>query len=115
MGHLYRRRHRHSPPDGTSPSRCCEHFLPDRLGPFLRALVDILTVGFLGCLAWFSLTIVDKMQIQRMTIIDVSMSVVYGGVALGVFLMLFRALQVFWKNMRGGWRRVEPDHIPLID
>lgn len=92
-----------------------EHFLPDRLGPFLRALIDILTVGFLGCLAWFSLTIVDKMQIQRMTIIDVSMSVVYGGVALGVFLMLFRALQVFWRNMRGGWRRVEPDHIPLID
>lgn len=92
-----------------------EHFLPDRLGAPLRALVDIITVGFLICLAWFSILIAQRMQIQRMTIIDLSMSIVYAGVALGVFLTLFRALQNFWTNMRGGWRRVAPEHPPLID
>jgi TRAP-type C4-dicarboxylate transport system permease small subunit len=55
------------------------------------------------------------MQIQRMTIIDMPMSVVYGGVAIGGLLMLLRAQQVFWRNMRGGWRRVAPEHPPLID
>jgi TRAP-type C4-dicarboxylate transport system permease small subunit len=92
-----------------------EHFLPGSFAPYLRAIIDLITIGFLGCLAWFSLTIVERMQIQRMTIIDMSMSIVYGGVALGVFLTLFRALQIFWRNLRGGWRRDEPDRLPLID
>ena len=92
-----------------------EHFLPERFAPLLRAAIDIITVGFLACLAWFSLTIVDRMQIQRMTIIDVSMSVVYAGVSLGVFLMLFRAVQALWLNMRSGWRRTAPERTPLID
>ncbi len=92
-----------------------EHFLPERFTPLLRAVIDIITVGFLTCLAWFSLTIVERMQIQRMTIVDVSMSVVYAGVSLGVFLMLFRAVQALWRNMRSGWRRAAPEHPPLID
>jgi TRAP-type C4-dicarboxylate transport system permease small subunit len=92
-----------------------EYFLPERPASILRAVIDIVTVGFLGCLAWFSFTIIERMQIQRMTIIDMPMSVVYGGVAFGVFLMLFRAAQVFWRNMRGGWRRTAPEHTLLID
>ena len=33
------------------------------------------------------------MHVQRMTVVDVPMSYVYGGVALGCFLMLARQLQ----------------------
>lgn len=92
-----------------------EHFLPERIKPYLRALIDVITLGFLGCLAWFSITIVERMQIQRMTIVDMSMSVVYAGVGLGIFLMLFRAIQVAWRNLRSGWRKPASDPIPRID
>lgn len=92
-----------------------EHFLPGLPGRLLRALVDVITVGFMICLAWFAITIAERMHIQRMTIIEWPMSVVYAGVALGIFLTLFRAVQNFWQNMRAGWRRIEPEHPPLID
>jgi TRAP-type C4-dicarboxylate transport system permease small subunit len=43
------------------------------------------------------------MGVQRMTVFDVSMSVVYGGVALGCALMLIRQAQRVWRNARDGW------------
>ena len=56
------------------------------------ALVDLITLGFLGLLAYFSVLIVERMQVQRMTVFDLPMSYVYGAVALGCFLMLARQI-----------------------
>lgn len=71
----------------------------------LLAVVDFLTLGFLALLAYFSVTIVERMQYQRMTVFELPMSLVYGGVALGCFMMLGRQILVVWSNMRNGWRR----------
>jgi TRAP-type C4-dicarboxylate transport system permease small subunit len=75
---------------------------PVRVG--LQIFVDAVKLGFLGLLAYFSVTIVDRMQAQRMTVFDLPMSVVYGGIALGCFLMFGRQIHVAWRNARMGWR-----------
>ena len=41
---------------------------------------------------------------QRMTVFEQPMSLVYGPIAVGCFLMLVRALQRLWRNARDGWR-----------
>jgi TRAP-type C4-dicarboxylate transport system permease small subunit len=71
----------------------------------LLALVDFVTLGFMGLLAYFSVTIIERMHTQTMTVIELPMSIVYGGVGLGCFLMLARQIQVVWRNARDGWRR----------
>jgi TRAP-type transport system small permease protein len=71
----------------------------------LLATVDFITLGFLALLAYFSVTIVERMQYQRMTVFDLPMSLVYGGVSLGCFMMLGRQMLVVWGNMRNGWRK----------
>jgi TRAP-type C4-dicarboxylate transport system permease small subunit len=78
---------------------------PGPMRATLLALVDFVTVGFLGLLAYFSLTIVERMHSQRMTVFDLPMSIVYGVVSLGCFMMLARQIQVVWGNARDGWRR----------
>ena len=80
------------------------HFLPALPARVLLAGIDIITTVFLGLLAYFSVIILERMQIQRMTIIDLPMSVVYAGVAVGCFLMLGRQLQILWRNLRDRWR-----------
>jgi TRAP-type C4-dicarboxylate transport system permease small subunit len=77
---------------------------PGPLRSALLALVDAVKLGFLGLLAYFSVTIVERMHHQPMTVFDVPMSVVYGGVALGCFLMFGRQAYAFWRNARGGWK-----------
>ena len=42
-------------------------------------------LGFIGLLAYFSVTIIERMHYQRMTVFDLPMSVVYGGVARRLF------------------------------
>ncbi len=42
---------------------------------------------------------------SRMTVFDLPMSLVYGLVGLGCFMMLARQIQVVWSNAREGWRR----------
>jgi len=77
-------------------------------GPFrtaLLALVDFITLGFIGLMAYFSVTIVERMHSQPMTVFDLPMSLVYGLVGLGCFMMLARQIQVVWNNARDGWRR----------
>jgi TRAP-type transport system small permease protein len=74
----------------------------------LLALVDFITLGFMGLMAYFSVTIVERMHSQPMTVFDLPMSLVYGLVGLGCFMMLARQIQVVWKNARDGWRRA-PD------
>jgi TRAP-type C4-dicarboxylate transport system permease small subunit len=70
----------------------------------LLALVDFITLGFIGLMAYFSVTIVERMHSQPMTVFDLPMSLVYGLVGLGCFMMLARQIQVVWSNARGGWR-----------
>ena len=65
---------------------------PGPLRTVLFAMVDLVTLGFMGLLAYFSISITERMQSQTMTVFDVPMSVVYGGVAFGCFLMLFRQI-----------------------
>jgi TRAP-type C4-dicarboxylate transport system permease small subunit len=59
---------------------------------------------FLAILFYFSLTIVERMHSQRMTVFELPMSIVYGGIALGCLLMLVRQIQRTWRNSRDGWR-----------
>jgi TRAP-type transport system small permease protein len=81
--------------------------LPPGAGRLLLALVDLITLGFLGLLAYFSVLIVERMQVQRMTVIDLSMSYVYGVIAFGCFLMLVRQIQRVFGNMRDGWKSAQ--------
>jgi len=77
---------------------------PGPMRAALLALVDFITLGFMGLMAYFSLTIVERMHSQPMTVFDLPMSLVYGLVGLGCFMMLARQAQVVWRNARDGWR-----------
>ncbi len=81
---------------------------PGPMRSALLALVDFITLGFMALMAYFSVTIVERMHSQPMTVFDLPMSYVYGLVGLGCFMMLARQIQVVWKNARDGWRRA-PD------
>jgi len=86
---------------------------PSPVRSALLALVDFVTLGFMGLLAFFSVTIVERMHSQRMTVFELPMSIVYVVVGLGCFMMLGRQIQVVWRNARDGWRRA-PDVIEQI-
>jgi TRAP-type C4-dicarboxylate transport system permease small subunit len=78
---------------------------PGLMRQVLLAAVDIIKLAFLAFLAFISVTITERMGIQRMTVFDVSMSWVYGGVAFGCFLMVFRQAMNVWRNARDGWKK----------
>ena len=78
---------------------------PSPVRSALLGLVDFITLGFIGLLAFFSVTIIERMHAQRMTVFELPMSLVYGVVGLGCFMMLARQIQVVWRNARDGWRR----------
>jgi TRAP-type C4-dicarboxylate transport system permease small subunit len=80
----------------------------------LLALVDIVALGFLALLAYFSVTITERMASQWMTVFELPMSYVYAGVALGCWLMLLRQSQNVWRNMRSHWRRPHDMHKQII-
>ena len=82
---------------------------PGPMRSTLLALVDFITLGFIGLLAYFSVTIVERMHSQRMTVFDLPMSYVYGGVAFGCIFMFLRQAINVWRNARIGWSR--PDDI----
>ena len=75
----------------------------------LLALVDFVKLGFLGLLAFLSLTITERMHQQRMTVFDLPMSYVYGGVAFGCIFMFVRQAINVRRNARMRWSR--PDDI----
>ena len=85
---------------------------PSLLRAVLLAFVDVIKLGFLGLLAYFSVTITERMHMQRMTVFDLPMSYVYAGVGLGCFLMFLRQAQNFWRNARNRWR-TPPTH-PIV-
>jgi TRAP-type transport system small permease protein len=89
------------------------NLLPPNLArAVLLAFIDTVKLLFMGLMAYFSLTIVERMHYQRMTVIDLPMSVVYAGVVLGCVLMFGRQIHNFWRNAREGWRLPSPtvDH-----
>jgi TRAP-type transport system small permease protein len=49
------------------------------------------------------------MGLQRMTVFDLPMSYVYGGVAFGCIFMFVRQAMNVWRNARTGWSK--PDDI----
>jgi TRAP-type C4-dicarboxylate transport system permease small subunit len=82
-----------------------------RSGPartVLLASIDLIKFAFLGLLAYFAVAIIERMHYQRMTVFDLPMSVVYGGVGLGCFMMFARQIHNTWRNAREGWRH--PGH-----
>src|ERR1700704_6059146 len=56
---------------------------PGRMRSVLLAFVDFVKLAFIGLLAFVSVTITERMGMQRMTVFDLSMSWVYGGVLFG--------------------------------
>jgi TRAP-type C4-dicarboxylate transport system permease small subunit len=83
------------------------HYLPKTSARVLLGLVDTIKLLFMGLLAYFGWAIVERMQWQRMVIIDLPMSIVYGGVALGCLIMLYRQAIIFFRNARDGWRTAQ--------
>jgi TRAP-type C4-dicarboxylate transport system permease small subunit len=85
---------------------------PARVG--LLVFIDVVKFLFLGLLAYFSLTITERMDSQRMTVFDVPMSWVYAGVAVGCIGMFLRQAQNVWRNYKIGWRRPHDMHDQVI-
>ena len=77
--------------------------MPPTAAKVLRFTADMITLGFVILLVWFAWNLTQRMMIQRMTVIDVSMSVVCGGVLVGCLLMLWRAVQALISNAKRGW------------
>jgi TRAP-type C4-dicarboxylate transport system permease small subunit len=88
------------------------NLLPAGGGRLLLAIIDLVTLGFVGLLAYFSVLIVGRMHTQPMSIVDLPMSYVYAAVVLGCILMLARQAQRVWRNARDGWREA---HAALTD
>ncbi|TPL75250.1 TRAP transporter small permease [Mesorhizobium sp. B2-3-13] len=88
-------------------------FLPAPAVRVLNFIIDVLVIGFVGLLCWFSIAITRLMQIQTMTVFPWPMSIVYGGIAIGCFLMLWRAAGRFLAGARRGWRP-DPSRTELI-
>jgi TRAP-type C4-dicarboxylate transport system permease small subunit len=80
------------------------NLLPAWGGRVLLAVIDLVMLGFIGLLTYFSVLIVQRMHMQVMSVVDLPMSYVYAGVVLGCTLMLARQLQRVWRNARDGWR-----------
>lgn len=89
------------------------YMLPEKAARILRAISDCITLAFVGALVVMSWSVMEKMKIQRMTVFDVSMSVVYAGIAFGCLLMFWRATTSFIANAKRGWREDE-NSTPLI-
>jgi TRAP-type C4-dicarboxylate transport system permease small subunit len=79
-------------------------FLPEPIVRVLNFVIDVLVLGFVALLCWFSVAITERMQIQTMTVFPWPMSIVYSGIGVGCLLMLWRSAQRFYGGMRRGWR-----------
>jgi TRAP-type C4-dicarboxylate transport system permease small subunit len=75
----------------------------------LLAFVDFIKLAFIGLLAYLSITITERMHLQRMTVFDLPMSYVYGGVAFGCIFMFVRQAINIWRNAKIGWSK--PDDV----
>jgi TRAP-type transport system small permease protein len=82
---------------------------PGPLRAGLLAFVDFIKLAFIGLLAYLSITITERMHLQRMTVFDLPMSYVYGGVAFGCIFMFVRQAINIWRNAKIGWSK--PDDV----
>jgi TRAP-type C4-dicarboxylate transport system permease small subunit len=78
---------------------------PGPLRVAVLAFIDVVQLVFMGLLVYFAVAIVERMQYQRMTVFDLPMSIVYGGVAIGCFMMFARQIHNAWRHYREGWRK----------
>jgi TRAP-type C4-dicarboxylate transport system permease small subunit len=78
---------------------------PGPLRAALLAFVDFIKLAFIGLLAYLSITITERMHLQRMTVFDLPMSYVYGGVAFGCIFMFVRQAINIWRNAKIGWSK----------
>jgi TRAP-type C4-dicarboxylate transport system permease small subunit len=75
----------------------------DRVRMVHARLVDLVTAGFYGWAAFLAYSISGALARQRMTVIDVPVSVLYYGVCAGFALMAFWALVAALSPSRGTW------------
>ena len=80
----------------------------------LLIMIDAIKLFMLALLAYFSLTITERMHFQRMTVFEVPMSYVYVGVAAGCIGMFLRQIQNVWLNYRVGWKRPHDMHDQVV-
>jgi TRAP-type C4-dicarboxylate transport system permease small subunit len=82
-------------------------YLSAPVGRALSTFVDVVRVLFLGYAVYLSALLIPKMQVLKMTVIDLPMSYVYGLVMLGFVMMTWRAIQVTVRHWRQGWSVLE--------
>jgi TRAP-type C4-dicarboxylate transport system permease small subunit len=77
-------------------------YLPRNVGKALSVAVDIARILFLGYGTFLGWKITEIMQSQRMVVIDLPMSLVYGAATAGLAAMTVRSVQVALKHWREG-------------
>ncbi len=77
-------------------------YLSPAIGRILSGLVDVLRIAFLAYGTWLGWKVTEIMQLQRMVVIDVPMSTVYGIATLGFAAMTLRSVQVALVHWRTG-------------
>jgi TRAP-type transport system small permease protein len=77
-------------------------YMGRRVAFTLSTLVDVIVVLFYAYAAWLGWEITKVMETQRMVVIDLPMSYVFGTGALGLALMAVRSVQVGLRHWREG-------------
>lgn len=77
-------------------------YLGRRVAFALSTLVDIVVVLFYAYAAWLGWEITKIMATQRMVVIDLPMSWVFGAGALGLTVMAARSVQIGLRHWRDG-------------
>jgi TRAP-type transport system small permease protein len=77
-------------------------YMPRRLARAISGAVDIVRIAFFGYATWLGWRITEIMEFQRMVVIDLPMSWVFGTCTLGLGVMTLRAVQVAVRHWRDG-------------
>src|SRR3954454_22223879 len=73
-------------------------YMPRRLAWALGTAVDLGRIGLFGLMAYLCTRLADKMGFQQMNLINMSISVIYCIVAIGLAGATLRALQLAWRH-----------------
>ena len=82
-------------------------YLPARVGRALSTASTSSVPRSSRTATYLCFLLIPKMNVLKMTVIDVPMSVIYSFVAAGFALMTFRAVQVTIRHWRQGWTVLE--------
>ncbi len=77
-------------------------YLPRPAAKACSMLVDVIRIGFFAYSSWLCWKVTEIMQTQRMVIIEMPMSIVFGICTAGFLIMTLRAVQVTVANWRTG-------------